>query len=415
MIMKGDLKVGLQSIKMPQLGESITEGTIEKWLINEGDVVKKYDSIAEISSEKVSSELPSSFSGTIQKIYIQEGETRNVGEVLCTIETESATEVKNIVQAPAVEEKAIISPTQKQRYSPAVLRLASEHQIDLTTVEGTGAQGRITRKDLQKLIAQGTTKEPIPIEEPAQSLPVDEPPIMQKTTGDIEIPLTSVRKIIAKNMVRSKQEIPHAWMMVEVDVTNLVQYRDSIKVEFKKREGYNLTYFAFFVKAVAQSLKEYPMLNSVWADDKIIQKKDVNLSIAVAAEEALYVPVIHHADDHSIKGIAKSIHELANKVRTNSLQASDIEGGTFTINNTGAIGSIQSMGIINYPQAAILQVESIVKRPVIMEGGMFAARDMVNLCLSVDHRILDGLICGKFLARMKEILEKTTKDNTPIY
>lgn len=411
--------MGVQSVTMPQLGESVTEGTIEKWLVSVGDVVKKYDPIAEISSEKVTSELPSSYSGVIQELHIQEGETRSVGEVVCTIETEDVPEIKEVVVQPPAEAATSISTAHKQRYSPAVLRLASEHGIDLTTVEGTGAQGRITRKDVQKLIAQGPVQEKAATAQPVQALPKEEktpvPTVQETATGDIEIPLTQVRKAIAKNMVRSQQEIPHAWMMIEVDVTNLVQYRDSIKEEFKKREGYNLTYFAFFVKAVAQALKEFPMLNSVWGQDKIIQKKDVNLSIAVATEEALYVPVIHHADDHSIKGIAKSIHELANKVRTNSLQASDMEGGTFTVNNTGAIGSVQSMGIINYPQAAILQVESIVKRPVIREGGMFAARDMVNLCLSVDHRILDGYISGKFLARVKEILEKTTKDNTKIY
>ncbi len=204
-------------------------------------------------------------------------------------------------------------------------------------------------------------------------------------------------------------------MMMEVDVTDLVSYRDSIKEDFKKKEGYNLTYFAFFVKAVSQALKEFPMMNSQWQGDKIIQKKDINLSIAVTTEDALYVPVIHHADDKSIKGIAKEVHELAIKVRRGKLKSEDMQGGTFTVNNTGSFGSVQSMGIINYPQAAILQIESIVKRPVIMNGGMFAARDMVNICLSIDHRILDGFVSGKFLARVKEILENISKDTTSIY
>ncbi len=213
--------------------------------------------------------------------------------------------------------------------------------------------------------------------------------------GDIEIPVTSIRRAIANNMVRSKQEIPHAWMMMEVDVTNLVSYRDQIKKEFKEKEGFNLTYFAFFIKAVAIALKEFPMMNSVWAGDKIIQKKAINISIAVATEDSLFVPVIKNADEKSIKGIAKEINELSKIVRAGKLRSEHIEGGTFTVNNTGSFGSVQSMGIINYPQAAILQVESIVKRPVIMNGGMFAARDMVNLCLSIDHRVLDGLVCWK--------------------
>lgn len=198
-------------------------------------------------------------------------------------------------------------------------------------------------------------------------------------------------------------------------MTNLVAYRNSLKNDFKQKEGYNLTYFAFFVKAVAQALKEFPMMNSMWAGDKIVQKKDINLSIAVATEDSLFVPVIKHADEKTIKGIAREVNELASKVRSGKLAAADMQGGTFTVNNTGSFGSVQSMGIINHPQAAILQVESIVKRPVILDGGMIAPRDMVNLCLSLDHRVLDGLVCGRFLARVKEILENVSAENTSIY
>src|SRR5690606_17587061 len=230
----------------------------------------------------------------------------------------------------------------------------------------------------------------------------------------VEIPVSGLRRTIANNMVRSKHEIPHAWLMMEVDVTNLVQYRDSIKKQFKEKEGFNITYFAFFVNAVAQALKEYPMLNSVWAGDKIIQKKDINISIAVATDDALFVPVIKNADDKSIKGIAKEINELSQSVRSGKLKSDQIQGGTFTVNNTGSFGSVQSMGIINYPQAAILQVESIVKRPVVINN-MIAIRDMVNLCLSIDHRILDGYICGKFLNRVKDILENTNYYEKNIY
>jgi len=223
-----------------------------------------------------------------------------------------------------------------------------------------------------------------------------------------------VRKAIAQNMVKSKTEIPHAWMTVEVDVTNLAELRNAKKDEFKQKEGFSLTYFAFFVKAVAQALKEFPELNSTWAGDKIIQRKAINLNIAVASENQLFVPVIKDADEKSIKGIAKDITDLAKKARDGKLTSADMEGGTFTVNNTGSFGSVQSMGVINHPQAAILQVESIVKRPVFMNG-MFAARDMVNLCLSLDHRVLDGLVCGNFLARVKEILENMTKENTSVY
>jgi len=232
--------------------------------------------------------------------------------------------------------------------------------------------------------------------------------------GDVEIPVSGVRRAIATNMVRSKHEAPHAWTMVEVDVTDLVSYRNKVKNDFKNKEGFSLTFLPFFIKATVEALREFPRMNSMWAGDKIVEKKDVNISIAVATDDALYVPVIKNADELSIKGIAKKVNELALKVRTGKLAADDMQGGTFTVNNTGSFGSILSQPIINHPQAAILSVESIVKRPVVING-MIAARDMVNLCLSLDHRVLDGLIAGRFLARVKEILENTNESNTSIY
>jgi 2-oxoisovalerate dehydrogenase E2 component (dihydrolipoyl transacylase) len=435
--------VAIEQLTMPQLGESVTEGTISKWLVSVGDKINKYDPIAEVMTDKVNAEIPSSFTGVIKEIIAKEGETLPVGAVICTIEVEgegTAAETKHEEASKAEETKGEAAQAPKKadrgnkgRYSPAVLRLAQEHNIDLEQVQGTGLGGRITRKDLLKLIESGNipkaggqpaaSAQPAPQPTRAQEAPKAEPAAVPKRpaapnvpvqAGDIEIPVTPVRKAIATHMLRSKHEAPHAWTMVEVDVTNLVAYRDSIKDEFKKREGFNLTYFAFFVKAVAQALKEFPQLNSMWAGDKIVQKKDINISIAVATDDALFVPVIKHADEKSIKGIAREIAELAAKVRAGKLRPEDMQGGTFTVNNTGSFGSVQSMGIINYPQAAILQVESIVKRPVVKDG-MIAIRDMVNLCLSLDHRVLDGLICGRFLARVKEILENVSKDNTPIY
>ncbi|AFQ27994.1 dihydrolipoamide acetyltransferase family protein [Bacillus thuringiensis] len=431
--------MAVENITMPQLGESVTEGTISKWLVNVGDHVNKYDPLAEVMTDKVNAEVPSSFTGIVKELIAGEGDTLAVGEVVCVIQVEGADEVA----ATAVEEKtkeepkaAAITPEKapkvkqptdgKPRFSPAVLKLAGEHNVDLDLVEGTGANGRITRKDILKLVESGNIPQAGAKKEEAVAVVVEARPVAQKVEaakpvsvptmpGDIEIPVTGVRKAIAANMLRSKHEAPHAWMMIEVDVTNLVSYRNSIKGDFKKREGFNLTFFAFFVKAVAQALKEYPQINSMWAGDKIVQKKDINLSIAVATEEELFVPVIKQADEKTIKGIAREITELAGKVRTKSLKADEMQGGTFTINNTGSFGSVQSMGIINYPQAAILQVESIVKRPVIMDNGMFGARDMVNLCLSLDHRVLDGLICGKFLGRVKEILENMSENNTSVY
>jgi len=445
--------MAVQNITMPQLGESVTEGTIEKWLVKPGDTVKKYDPLAEVVTDKVNAEIPSSFEGVITELIAEEGQTLPVGAVVCSIEIagnselpppppEKKSAVSTAILNAGVQKKQeapqpVSTPTSaapkearkdKVRYSPAVLRLAQEHDIALDQVTGTGEGGRITRKDLLKLIETGNiptaiAAAPAPAPSTMQTTAPVQPqqgekpaaPVQPIQPGDIEIPVTKVRRAIANNMVRSVHEAPHAWMMMEVDVTDLVSYRDSLKSEFKQKEGFNLTYFAFFVKAVAQALKEFPMMNSMWAEDKIIQKHDINISIAVATDDALFVPVIKHADEKSIKGIAKEIHELAIKVRTGKLAMDDIKGGTFTVNNTGAFGSIQSMGIINYPQAAILQVESIVKKPVILPGGMFAARDIVNLCLSLDHRVLDGLVCGKFLNRVKEILENTSKSSTSVY
>ncbi|STY43150.1 Dihydrolipoyllysine-residue acetyltransferase component of pyruvate dehydrogenase complex [Listeria grayi] len=410
---------------MPKLGESVTEGTISSWLVAPGDKVEKYDALAEVLTDKVTAEVPSSFSGIVKELIAAEDETLEVGEVICTIETTEArttesTETSEPKQEHPKEAPKIEIASEKSaatgRFSPAVLRLAGEHNIDLAQVSGTGKGGRITRKDILRYVENPQTETVqatnVSASEPAK--PATASPVATTEQGDKEIPVGGVRKAIAKHMVTSVQEIPHAWMMVEADATSLVRYRDKIKAGFKKEEGYNITYFAFFIKAVAQALKEFPELNSTWAGEKIIQRKAINISIAVATEDLLYVPVIKHADEKSIKGIAREVTELANKARSGKLTSSDMEGGTFTVNSTGSFGSIQSMGIINHPQAAILQVESIVKRPVIIDE-MIAVRDMVNLCLSIDHRILDGLIAGKFLQAVKANIEKISEANTEIY
>ncbi|TRZ37653.1 2-oxo acid dehydrogenase subunit E2 [Niallia circulans] len=422
-----------EKITMPKLGESVTEGTISKWLVSVGDTVKKYEPLAEVMTDKVNAEIPSSFTGSVKELIAGEGDTLQVGEVICILDVEGEEEVTVVTPSQQKDEssKEEKSVSNKARYSPAVLRLSQEAGLDLSQIKGTGMGGRITRKDVQAAISGGQkpkqdlqvpTKAPV-VQMEVQSEPVvtqaptqQQEPVVQIQTapGDVEIPVTGIRKAIAANMKKSKHDIPHAWTMIEVDATKLVNYRNEVKDSFKKDEGYNLTYFAFFVKAVAQTLKEFPEINSTWAGDKIIRKKDINISIAVATEDALYVPVIKNADEKSLKGIAREITELAAKARKGTLQLHEMEGGTFTVNNTGSFGSIQSMGIINHPQAAILQVESIVKRPVIKDG-MIAISDMVNLCMSLDHRVLDGLVCGRFMQRLKERLENTTKESTPIY
>lgn len=410
---------------MPKLGESVTEGTISKWLVSPGDAVRKYDPIAEVITDKVNAEIPSSFTGVIQELKAAEDQTLAIGEVICTIlvtEHEVVKRIEKINHDENLTARVSVNEiSQSSRYSPAVLKLSQEHGIELTSMKGTGMGGRITRKDILKEIEVRSQTEVVPVLSPFKKKNDDEPSSSasavyrpERSDGDIAIPVSAVRKAIASNMIRSKQEIPHAWMMVEVDATNVVALREKEKQSFKQKEGFNLTYFAFFVKAVAQALKEFPQLNATWSGDTIIQKREIHVNIAVAADDSLFVPVIKYVDEKSIKGIAREITELAEKARHGRLKAEDVQGGTFTVNNTGAFGSIQSSGIINYPQAAILQIESITKRPVIIDG-MIAVRDMVNVCLSLDHRVLDGLICGKFLARVKEIVENMSSETTSLY
>lgn len=416
----------LEYIKMPQLGESVTEGTIDRWLVKPGDTVEQYDSIAELTTDKVTADLPSQLSGTIQEILVPEGETVAVGEVVCSIvvahgeaatpaesPSSSSETTKSVAAAPQAAPKR--SADQKKRVSPVVGRLIDEYHLNIDLIEGTGAGGRVTRKDVLREIESGIISSQLTNEEKPTTRDTQVKEAIPEENGDVIIPVSSIRKTIAKRMVDSVTQIPHAWMTIEVDVTELVKLRNAHKKQFKEQEGYNLTYFAFFVKAVAQALKEYPMLNSVWKGDTIVQKKAINMSIAVASDDELFVPVIQNCDQLSIAGIASQIAILAEKGRKKQLNVKDMSGGTFTVNNTGSFGSVHSAGIINAPQAAILQVESIVKRPVIVGDGMFAARDMVNLCLSLDHRILDGMICGKFLARVKELLENMTISSTSVY
>lgn len=424
------------NILMPQLGESVTEGTISKWLVKVGDRVEKYSPICEVITDKVNAEVPSSVTGTIAEIVANEDETIPVGGVICIIreEGEMATQDTESAQVSASKKEDIKienvnTMDNNQRFSPAVLKLANEHKLDLHLIQGTGLGGRVTRKDVLQYLETGratqiTESQPSKVKDVVNSvvssnLTVTPPKNTLSTVsvapgvGDIEIPVTPIRKAIAQRMTTSKHEAPHAWMMVEVDVTNLVNFRQQVKDEFKKNEGLNLTYLPFFIKAVVEGLKEFPILNSQWAGDKIIQKKDINISIAVATEDALFVPVIKRADEKNIIGITRSIDDLARRTREGKLTQDDIVGGTFTVNNTGSFGSIQSTPIINYPQAAILSIEAIVKRPVIYNN-MIAIRDMVNLCLSLDHRILDGLVCGRFLQSVKQKIEAISSD-TKLY
>ena len=429
-----------KEIKMPHLGESVTEAAIVQWLVKPGESVKRYDPLMEVVSDKVTTEVPSDFDGVVKEFLISLDTDVPIGTAVMTLETEETTEkTEEATLAPVKEASAeqaqehetaettsTATSHQKNngRYSPAVLKIAQEKKIDLTQVTGTGRDGRITRKDVtnftptqartpEKTVSPGTSPS-IP-EEPVasqnESAAIASP---TETTTDKIVSADPVRKAIAKKMVQSVNEIPHDWLMVEADVTNLVQLRNSLKDEFKQQEGLSLSFFPFFAKAVIQALKKNPKINTSWDDGSIIYHKDVNLSIAVTTDEHLYVPVIQQADNYSIAGLAKEINRLAQEVRQGTLASKEMQGGTFTLNNTGTLGSVQSMGIINHPQAAILQVESINKRLVPTADGGFKVADMVNLCLSIDHRILDGQQAGKFLRDVKDNLAKYNAD-TDVY
>ena len=429
-----------KEIKMPHLGESVTEAAIVQWLVKPGDSVKRYDPLMEVVSDKVTTEVPSDFDGVVKEFLISLDTDVPIGTAVMTLETEETTEkTEEATLAPVkeasaeqVQEHETVATTstatshQKNngRYSPAVLKIAQEKKIDLTQVTGTGRDGRITRKDVTNFTPT-QARTPEKTVSPGTSPSISEEPVASQnesaataspteTTTDKIVSADPVRKAIAKKMVQSVNEIPHAWLMVEADVTNLVQLRNSLKDEFKQQEGLSLSFFPFFAKAVIQALKKNPKINTSWDDGSILHHKDVNLSIAVTTDEHLYVPVIQQADNYSIAGLAKEINRLAQEVRQGTLASKEMQGGTFTLNNTGTLGSVQSMGIINHPQAAILQVESINKRLVPTADGGFKVADMVNLCLSIDHRILDGQQAGKFLRDVKDNLAKYNAD-TDVY
>ena len=429
-----------KEIKMPHLGESVTEAAIVQWLVKPGDSVKRYDPLMEVVSDKVTTEVPSDFDGVVKEFLISLDTDVPIGTAVMTLETEETTEkTEEATLAPVkeasaeqaqehetVETTSTATSHQKNngRYSPAVLKIAQEKKIDLTQVTGTGRDGRITRKDVTNFTPT-QARTPEKTVSPGTSPSISEEPVASQnesaataspteTTTDKIVSADPVRKAIAKKMVQSVNEIPHAWLMVEADVTNLVQLRNSLKDEFKQQEGLSLSFFPFFAKAVIQALKKNPKINTSWDDGSIIYHKDVNLSIAVTTDEHLYVPVIQQADNYSIAGLAKEINRLAQEVRQGTLASKEMQGGTFTLNNTGTLGSVQSMGIINHPQAAILQVESINKRLVPTADGVFKVADMVNLCLSIDHRILDGQQAGKFLRDVKDNLAKYNAD-TDVY
>jgi 2-oxoisovalerate dehydrogenase E2 component (dihydrolipoyl transacylase) len=426
--------MGVAPIKMPQLGESVTEGTVDKWLKKEGDFVKRDEPLVEVVTDKVNAEIPSPFEGKLVKISVAEGSTVDVGVEIAQIELEGAApEAAAAAEAATPEAPAEATPRQgaaqataeatvqeaesaraeRPRFSPAVRRLAEEHGIDPSAIQGTGEGGRVTRDDVLAFVARSapaapSQPPPAPPAPPAPAPAAAAPPAPRPPAPDGEreelVRLSAMRRSIADHMVRSLATSPHAWTLQEVDVSDLVRYREAEKDGFRSRNGVSLTYLPFVVQVVCEALKEFPYLNSTWTADGIVLKRYVNMGIAVAVPDGLIVPVVKDADGLGFTDLARAIGDLVQRARDRKLKPEDVQGGTFTLNNTGATGSVASQPIINQPQAAILTTESIIRRPVVVGDGI-AIRHMMNMCLSFDHRIVDGMMAGQFLGWVKEKLE----------
>jgi 2-oxoisovalerate dehydrogenase E2 component (dihydrolipoyl transacylase) len=457
-------------VTMPQLGESVTEGTVVKWLKREGEHVERDDPLFEVTTDKVNAEVPSPFVGVLARILVEEGVAVPIGAVVAEIQEHGVPRAAVEVSAHAsnqaegsddtdsrsAQERRVTLDTagagERPRYSPVVRNLAVEHGIDLTVVPGTGLGGRVTKDDVltylarrddgtiddarvpendvalgrvtrDMVLAYASEKTPTGVDagnpRPADvgianrsDWSVDASPTTPMLDSastaqqdEIAVPLTAMRRSIAEHMARSKLTAPHATTVTEVDMTSLFRWRESNKHQFRARNGFDLTYVTFVIHAVLTGLRAFPLLNSSWGGDAIVLKKHLNIGVAVGLDDGLLVPVIHDADELSLVGIARAVADLADRARRGKLTVRELQGGTFTVNNTGAFGSIVSTPVINQPQAAILSMEAIVKRPMVIADAI-AIRSMMNICLSFDHRIVDGLMAGRFNQTVKAALEQ---------
>jgi 2-oxoisovalerate dehydrogenase E2 component (dihydrolipoyl transacylase) len=419
------------TLRMPEVGETVTEGTIEKWLKQPGEKVEKYEPIVEINTDKVNVELPSPVTGTVLEIVAKEGETVLIGAALCTID-EVAGEMpadtappKPAEATPSAAEPAPVAAAsspgvslqadggggrsgnghaEPNRATPRVRKVAAELGVDLAQVQGSGPRGRVVEEDVRAFAVQR------PATAVAERPSLWVRPAAASAADEEAVPLTGIRRTIAQRMTVSAAA-PHAWLVVECDVSELVKLRSAKKEAFRERHGVDLTYLPFAAHAVAQALLDHPYLNASWGEDKIVLKRRVHLGVAVASERGLIVPVVRDADRLSISGLALAIAALGEKVRANKLQLDDVQGGTFTLDNTGAFGSVVSQPIINLGQAAIISLEAITKRPAVVGGDAIAIRSVVNMCLSFDHRVLDGHQAGAFLQDVKKRMEAFGPEN----
>jgi len=437
---------------MPQLGESVVEGTVSKWLKNEGDVIKEYDPIMEVATDKVTTEVTASASGTLLKILIGEGITVAAGTLLGWIGQQGEVLADS---GEAVSHAVAHTPTSNVQLptsnfklqtskelgfiSPVVAKLAAEHKVDLAQINGTGINGRITKKDVLAFVESNQDKAKVeelaPWERPgdgdlfrppelqmmqtqlqtsnfksqipAQSVQPPQPPrapAPQPLAGDTTMPLSQMRKSIAEHMVRSKHTSPHVTTVFEVDMSKVTAHREANKAMFA-RDGVNLTFTAYLIAAIVPALKAYPMANSVFAGDSLLLKRDINIGMAVSlGDDGLIVPVIKRADEKSLLAIVRDVNDLASRARSKQLKPDETQGGTFTLTNHGISGSLFATPIINQPQCGILGAGAIQKRVVVINDAI-AIRPMMYLSFAFDHRVLDGATADYFVAKIKEVLE----------
>ena len=426
---------------MPKMGESIAEATIISWLKNEGDAIDVDEAVLEIATDKVDSEVPSMEAGTLIKRLYNEGDVVKVGEAIAIINTSGDSNQPDISEeepAPAIQtiEKAIEvvkeivtteaiikNGTNNKFYSPLVMNIAKTEGISaaqLETIPGTGQDGRVTKKDILSFIESGQSRTSAPQNHPEPS--TAQSPTVSKTNtsstskdislhpGDELIEMDRMRKLIADHMVMSKHTSPHVTSFVEADVTNLVNWRNKIKSDFKAREGENFTFTPIFIEAIVKAIKDFPMINVSVNGDQIIKRKNINIGMAAALPSGnLIVPVIKNADFMNLTGLAKTVNDLANRARSNKLSPDEIQDGTYTVTNVGTFGNVMGTPIINQPQVAIMAMGAIVKKPAVIEtehGDLIGIRHKMFLSHSYDHRVVDGALGGMFVRRVADYLEQ---------
>ena len=423
-------------IRLPKMGESVTEATITNWLKQVGDAVALDEPLVEVATDKVDNELPSEAAGILIKQLFQKDEVAQVGDVIAILSTDGASAASNTEPLPAIEEKAAPAPVEtapssnanavntvtisstNRFYSPLVKSIASQEglsQAELDGIAGTGAEGRVTKKDILAHLASRTSQPIVPqatsvatANKTIEQKPAPIPVIASGTDEIIE--MDRMRKLIADHMVMSKSVSPHVTSFVEADVTNIVNWRNKVKKEFFNREGENITFTPIFIEAVVRAIQDYPMINVSVNGTTIIKKKDINVGMATALPSGnLIVPVIKNADRLNLIGLTKSVNELANSARNNKLKPEDIQGGTYTITNVGTFGNVMGTPIINQPQVAILALGAIRKVPAVIEtpeGDFIGIRHKMFLSHSYDHRVVDGALGGQFVRRVADYLEQ---------